>query len=281
MEKIRFNLENGITKPLYELSGGMMNKSQVVEIDGRKYVWYVPTEQANQMVDRQLEKENQQIIYELGITSKNLAFYDDGMKINEFIPGDSLNHIDNFDVKKVAIMLKKLHNSKKLSRKDYLPFSKVLGYEKEAQGLGLSFDDDYYKLIKICLENREFLESQKLALCHNDFQRSNIIRTPNDEYFVIDFEFVMNNDPLFDVAAFGNNDVNEGYSLLQEYCNHNVKEEEKERFCYWRMLLSLQWYLVALIKDAHGEGAVHGFDFKQVAAHFLDNAKDAYDLLNK
>ncbi len=137
MEKIRFNLENGITKPLYELSGGMMNKSQVVEIDGRKYVWYVPTEQANQMVDRQLEKENQQIIYELGITSKNLAFYDDGMKINEFIPGDSLNHIDNFDVKKVAIMLKKLHNSKKLSRKDYVPFSKVLAYEKEAQGLEL------------------------------------------------------------------------------------------------------------------------------------------------
>ena len=91
----------------------------------------------------------------------------------------------------------------------------------------------------------------------------------------------MNNDPIFDISAFGNDDVKEGYELLKAYLNDNVSKEDIERFCLWRILLSLQWYLVALIKDYHGEGKIHGFDFKEVAKHFLTNAIDAKILLNR
>ena len=123
--KLRKDLENGNIKPLRKLQGGMMNRSYIIELDGKKYVWYTPTEQANEMVDRKLEKSNIDKVYPLGITSKNLVFYEDGMKINEFIEGSSTNLIDEFDTKKVAEMLHKLHDSKVLSDKDYLPFVKV------------------------------------------------------------------------------------------------------------------------------------------------------------
>lgn len=258
-----------------------MNKSSVIEYNGKKYVWYTPTKQANQMVDRKLEKENQQIVSDLGITSKNLVFFEDGMKINEYIEGDSLNHLDEFDYSKIANMLKILHSSKQKSRKDYCPFEKVLNYIEETKALNIELDDKFYELYNEVLKQENFLKSIPLSLCHNDFQKSNIIKTPEDSYFMIDFEFMMNNDPLFDVAAFGNDDVNEGFLLLNEYLDYNITKKELKRFSYWRILLSLQWYLVALIKDQHGEGKVHGYDFKMVAKHFLENANDAKSLLSK
>lgn len=278
--KLRKQLEFGEIKPLSKLQGGMMNRSQIIELDGIKYVWYTPTEQANEMVDRKLEKSNIDKVYPLGITSKNLVFYEDGMKINEFIEGKSLNLIDEFDTKEVAKILHKLHDSNVLSDKDYLPFEKVANYIKEVKSLDIKLDEDFYILYKDIYSKKDFLESQKLTICHNDFQRSNIIKTPDNKYYMIDFEFMMNNDPVFDIAAFGNNNVAEGYQLLKDYFSV-LDKDIKTRFFYWRMLLSLQWYLVALIKDKRGEGKEHGFDFYQVAQFFLGNAKSAREMFQK
>ena len=278
--KLRKQLESGEIKPLSKLQGGMMNRSQIIELDGIKYVWYTPTEQANEMVDRKLEKSNIDKVYPLGITSKNLVFYEDGMKINEFIEGKSLNLIDEFDTKEVAKILHKLHDSNVLSDKDYLPFEKVANYIKEVESLDIKLDEDFYILYKDIYSKKDFLESQKLTICHNDFQRSNIIKTPDNKYYMIDFEFMMNNDPVFDIAAFGNNNVAEGYQLLKDYFSV-LDKDIKTRFFYWRMLLSLQWYLVALIKDKRGEGKEHGFDFYQVAQFFLGNAKSAREMFQK
>ena len=55
------------SKIIRPITGGMMNLSYLVnDKDGKEYILYIPTEQANEMVDRFLEKEHQRIIYELG-----------------------------------------------------------------------------------------------------------------------------------------------------------------------------------------------------------------------
>ena len=81
------------------LLGGMMNISYIVKNkDNKKYVLYIPTEQANEMVNRQLEKENQRLVNALGLTYKNVYFdVDTGIKINEYIEGTSLDKISTFD----------------------------------------------------------------------------------------------------------------------------------------------------------------------------------------
>ena len=274
-------LDNGQIKTNYELSGGMMNKSFVFSFENKEYVYYVPSEQANEMVDRKLEEKAHKTIYSLGITSKNIAFYDNGAKINEFIPGDSLNHVNEFDYKKIANMLHKLHDSKLNIGVDYDPFSKVLNYEKEALSLGIKLDEEYKQLLDVVLLKRDYLESFEKVLCHNDFQRSNIIKSTDGNYYMIDFEFAMNNDPYFDIAGFGNTVVEEGFELLKNYCNNLITRDDLERFFYWRILLSLQWYLVALIKDIRGEGKEHGYNFVEVANFFLNNAHHAYELLQE
>ena len=264
---------------VHEMLGGMMNISYLVkDKNDKKYIIYIPTEQANEMVDRPLEKEHQRIIYELGLTSKNVYFDEKaGIKINEFIEGDSLDKIAGFDYDKIATMFHKLHNSVMLSRVDYAPFTRFINeYEKEA----LQYEEPsqlYKELRDFLFSKRSFLESQPLVLSHNDAQRSNIVKTPNDEYYFIDFEFVGNNDEIYDIAAFGNGTVTEGRKLLEKYYDNNPSDNEIRRFYLWRIYISLQWYNVAITKHYRGEGEKHGFNFLDVANHFLTNAKDAYD----
>ena len=263
------------------LSGGMMNQSYIVESEGKKYVLYISTEQANEMVDRPLEKANQKIISDLGLTSKNVYFdVERGIKANEYIEGNSLNNLPDFDSKKVANLLKAMHSSKILSRDDYQPFKRFVAYEEEANGFITERFEGYSLLRETIFNNKDFLESQKLALCHNDAQKSNIVRDLRDNYYLIDFEFMGNNDPIYDIATFGNNVVEEGYQVLCDYFG-NPTIEEKKRYYLWRIFVSLQWHNVAIVKHYRGEGKVHGYDFLAVAQFFLENAKTAYSYLEK
>ena len=268
-----------ILTPLY---GGMMNESYIVSANGKKYVLYIATAQANEMVDRPLEKDNQQIIYNLGITSKNIYFdTDKGIKINEYIEGDSLDHLDSYDVKKVANLLKTMHNSTTLSKEDYHPFPRFIAYEQEAETFNIHRSEDYKVLRNKLFDNKDFLERQPLVLSHNDAQKSNIVRSDKDEYYLIDFEFMANNDCIYDIAAFGNGLVKEGRELLDVYFDGKPSKEEIKRYYLWRIFLSLQWHNVAIVKHYRGEGAAHNYNFLDVAEFFLNNAKEAYQQLLK
>lgn len=268
-----------------QILGGMMNESYLVQARKKHYIWYIPTVHANEMVNRYLERDNQRIIYKLGITSRNVYFDpDSGVKINEFIEGFSLDKLDpkEIDLNRVAGIIKYIHNNPIKCQEDYLPFRRLLSYEKEVNEFVKRRSNDYIKMRELLFENREYLESQPLCLCHNDAQRSNIIKEEKTGwYYIIDFEFVANNDPIYDIAAYGNNDVQEGRDLLSAYFGGQETEDEIRRYYLWRLFLSLQWHNVALIKDYRGEGRAMKFDFIKVADDFLKNAKEAYEHLKK
>ena len=264
-----------------QILGGMMNGSFLVDYQDKKYILYMPTPQANEMVNRKEEKRHLDIVYPLGVTSKNVYFdIPNGIKINEFIEGESLNNLDNYNEQKVADILRKLHKSGLKSNLDYQPFERFLGFEKEA----LEFDnlsDDYRNFKELLFSNRDYLESDPLVLSHNDFQKSNIVFNPKDgNYYMIDFEFMANNSEIYDIACFANNDVNDGLRLLKAYFG-NPSLEATKKFYLWRIFISMQWYLVAIIKHYRKEGEKHHFNFLSVADHFMTIAKTAYDGLNK
>lgn len=264
-----------------ELLGGMMNEAYIVKNKEGRYVYYISTEQANEMVDRNLEKETQNLAYGLGITSENVYFdLEKGIKINRFIEGSSLNHIDEFSYEKVAKLLVKYHSSERKASVYYDPLGRLENYKKEAQTHVEKFDEEFYDFYEIVQKNREFLLSQPLTLAHNDAQRSNIVKSVDDEYFLIDFEFAANNDPAYDIATFGNGDALEGKRLLEEYQKLSPLKDGLKRYVLWRIDISLQWYLVALIKHYRGEGEIHGIDFLAVGKHFLNVAREAKKLLD-
>ena len=258
-----------------QILGGMMNNSFLVDYQNKKYILYMPTIQANEMVDRKEEKRHLDIVYSLGITGKNVYFdVEKGIKINEFINGDSLNNLEEYNAYKVAKILKTLHSSKTLSNLNYQPFERLMGYEKEALEFG-QLDKTYVRLNKLVFANRNYLEKDPLVLAHNDFQKSNIVFDDvADEYYMIDFEFMANNSAIYDIACFANNDVNDGLVLLKAYFT-NPTIDDKKKFYLWRIFISLQWYLVAVIKHYRGEGKAHHLDFLAVAHHFINIALEA------
>lgn len=266
-------------KVISELVGGMMNEAYIVENKEGKFVYYISTAQANEMVDRDHEKEAQNIAYSLGITSENIYFDKvNGIKINCFLEGSSLNYLDDFDYKKVAKLLATYHNSNKKASVYYDPLGRLENYKKEALTHTEKFEDIFYELYEIVQKNREFLLSQPVGLAHNDAQRSNIVKS-GDNYYLIDFEFAANNDPIYDIGTFGNGDALEGKRLLEEYEKINPVKDGLKRYALWRIDISLQWYLVALIKHYRGEGKIHGIDFLAVGKHFLGVAQEARKLL--
>ena len=277
LERVLKEVFNNQGKVIAPLVGGMMNQSYIVSYLDKKYVLYISTEQANEMVDRPLEKDNQKLIIDLGLTSKNFYFdTEKGIKVNEYIEGSSLDKIDSYDSKKVAALLKAMHQSGKLSREDYQPFKRFVAYEQEAYSFQDKMEDEYDLLRTTIFNKKNFLESQKMVLCHNDAQKSNIVKCEDGKYYLIDFEFMGNNDPIYDIATFGNGLVSEGYKLLFDYFNGEPTSEQKARYFLWRIFISLQWHNVAIVKHYRGEGKTHGFDFLAVANFFLNNALDAF-----
>ena len=263
-----------ITSRLY---GGMMNVSYLIEDQyARKYILYIPNGKANKLVNRPNERKNQQIAYNLGITSRNLYFDElRGIKINDFINGVSLDKYEGtINYQKVADLLHILHSSKELCPNDYNPLQRFINYEKKA----LSFQRlsaRYYKARDFFFTYVPFLEEhfEKVA-SHNDFQKSNIIVDDNGNYHVIDFEFAGNNDPIYDISAFGNNSVDEGEELLKAYFVKPTEIEWK-KYYLWRVFISMQWFLVAITKHYQKEGKATGFNFMSVAEYFLLNAEEA------
>ena len=107
-------------------------------------------------------------------------------------------------------------------------------------------------------------------------QKKQIVKSQHEKYYLIALEFVVNNDPIYDIATFGNGKVSEGYELLVDYYDGHPTAEQQRRYYLWRIFISLQWHNVAIVKHFRGEGKVHGFNFLDVANFFFANAMDAY-----
>ena len=117
-----------------------------------------------------------------------------------------------------------------------------------------------------------------MVCCHNDSQPSNFI-VGNDKVYLTDFEFAANNDPVYDIACYGGDDIELIEPLLKEYFGQ-VDEKLIERAHLWKLFQSLQWYNVALHKEYLGLSKELNIDFEKVALYFLNNAKMAFERLN-
>lgn len=268
------------------LYGGMMNRSYVILVHkDERYVCYVPNGNANLLVDRQIEKDNTKIIEDLRLTSKTI-YYDlnRGIKVKEYIEGKSLDHVDDYDINKVSNLLHCIHDSKRLAPNDYQPFHRLGIYENMALKYGPE-SYDYRKLKDFIATHFKEMQVKHKVLSHNDFQKSNILLdNENDDYAVIDFEFMGNNDEIYDIACFANNSLEEGEKLLKAYFNNKPPLTAWKRFYLWRIFISLQWSCFATMKHYQNEGEAHNFNFLAVSEHFINIGKQAqqkYELLTK
>lgn len=262
---------------LERIYGGMMNLLFLVQDkDEKKYVVFVPNGKANKAVNRKFEKETSDIVADLGITAR-YKYFDTrrGIKIRDYIEGEPLNkYKGEIDYQKVADLLHLLHDSKLLAPNEYSPLSRLSNYENRA--LSYAKESNEYRSLKdFFAVNIGYLNTKEHVLCHNDFQKSNIIISPEGKYYIIDFEFAGNNDPVYDIATFANDSIDDGEKLLDCYYNYAPTIEQKRRFYLWRIFVSLQWSNVAVAKHYQKEGKNTSFNFLDVARYFIGNGEEA------
>ncbi len=257
--------------------GGMTNLSYLISSGEKKYIYYQPTKFANETINRENEIKVQLAAVSYGITS--MSHYFDkktGIKINEYIEGESLDKTDYYDIREVVELLKTFH-SINVDGVDTLNLRKNLAmYVSYIKGNTL--DRNYYLLEQYLERYYDYLDGFDKVLCHHDYQKSNIIKGYDGYYYVIDFEFASYGDPLYDVAAFANNSMDDGIMLLKEYCGDPTSDDYK-RFYLYRLYLSLQWYVVATIKARNRENDELGFNFNEVGKYFLDNAISCREII--
>ncbi|MCD8209360.1 MAG: phosphotransferase [Coprobacillus sp.] len=259
--------------------GGMTNISYIIASCDKKYVYYIPATFANETINRSDEFNVYMEANMYGLSSYCLYFdKKSGVKVSEYIEGESLDKVESYDIRDVCQLL---HDFHALS-----PEATTLDLRKNLE-MYLSYvkrntlDRNYYLLEQYLYRSLDYLESFPKCLCHHDFQKSNIIKGVDNHYYVIDFEFSSYGDPLYDVAAFANNSMEEGIMLLKEYCGGSPTQEEYKRFYLYRLYLSLQWYIVATIKARNRESDALGIDFEGVGRFFLDNAMTCKQELDK
>ena len=77
----------------------------------------------------------------------------------------------------------------------------------------------------------EYLETNRYTLCHGDSQISNFLKT-DKTLKLMDWEFTGNNDPIYDVACFGNNNFDHALALLPVYLKRTPELKEYNRLYF-------------------------------------------------
>ena len=264
------------------LEGGMSNYTYVVETRGKKYTYRVPGKYAEKFVDRVEEWDNIQEVNRLGLN--NATSYVEvisGEKLAEYVDGTILSEtdIESYNAMSVAA-LKQIHASD-MHFRDYNAFGRLADYERYCREMGFVHPREYTQLREKLERMREAHANVPLVPCHCDYQPTNLVLS-GDRLYVLDWEFAGMNDPIYDVACYGNAGFDKALSLLEAYVGREPDSDELRRLYFHRSFQCLQWYNVAIFKDRVGLSRDLNMDFNHVAVFFFNMARDLagqYDTL--
>ncbi|RYD04911.1 hypothetical protein N752_12045 [Desulforamulus aquiferis] len=224
-EKLRYAFhDESIVFDKSRFAGGLTNYNYIMNIRGIDYVIRQPGGMTEQIIDRKMERVNNNIASEFGVNSDSIFFdQDSGIKISIYIknsqnmaqagPGSAIN------LESVSALMKKIHSFPKDFSNCFDWQIELSKYEQIIRQQGGSFFFDYTtlkdKLVSFVQNN---IKSTILTPCHNDTVPENFIIDDTGRTYLIDWEYSGMNDPCWDVAAY----ILES-KLSEEAINHLVQ----------------------------------------------------------
>jgi thiamine kinase-like enzyme len=178
-----------------ELSGGLTNRTWLVEQDGQRAVLKI--DQGTREVpfnSRRDEARIQKAAVAAGLAN-NVLFVSDTVLMTEYVDGivwslDCLE--DNANLDKLAAALRKLHSLPLTGR----TFDALGAAREYIRRLGNANGQE----IAACLRKiKAGPLPHNLCCCHNDLVVANILNTPETRF--LDWEYACDNDPFFDLAT--------------------------------------------------------------------------------
>lgn len=251
------------------LMGGMSNQMYVIEKENETFTFRIPGKNADQFVNRHVELKAIEAIRPLGINNETVLMdTTNGYKLAQYVDGTPFSQLPDLMLDQAASVLHELHDSAVRFENDYDPFGRLELYESYHSHQS----EEYIATKAKFLSYKPFLEAQVLVACHNDAQRSNFLQSEGKTY-LLDWEFAGNNDPLYDIACFGNIDFAHAQALLPVYLGRTPQPDEIKRLTLWRTFQALQWHNVAWYKEDIGLSQELSVNFAAVANKYLQLAQ--------
>jgi thiamine kinase-like enzyme len=265
-----FGVKEEDVKVIERILGGYSNQLYLVEILGQLFTLRIPGENADLFVNRKEEGYHLALINKLGINSRTAYFNPEtGIKISEYIKGTCFAEVDYLNyLEEVTNILKTLHHSD-LSEFDYDP----MGHIERFEGYLKNFTHPvaYNELKVFMMDVHSSIEYEKV-MTHGDCLPANFVYSEDNKLFLLDWEFSGNNDPLYDIACFGDENWVDAEVLLPVYLGRKPTDDELTRLYFWGLFQSLQWFNVAVFKEQSGMSEKLQVDFAAVADFFIEKS---------
>ncbi|MGP1415199.1 MAG: phosphotransferase [Treponema sp.] len=238
---------------------GMTNKSFLFEVSGAKYIFRLPGEGTEQMINRYEEYAVYQAIRELNISDKLIYFNPEtGIKITQYEVGSHNANANNIEeVKKCMEVARQLHSSNIKVTHTFDFRERISYYEELAKSRhGILFND--YEEVKQNMEELLLLlDGMTLpsTLTHIDLVSDNFLIKDDGTIRLIDWEYAGIADPIIDIAMFAiysYYDHEKIINLFEIYLKRKPTNEEILRLYCYISLSGFLWTLWTCYKQALG-----------------------------
>lgn len=243
-------------------AGGLTNYNYIMNIGGTEYVVREPGGMTDQMIDRCVEKINNNIASEFGVNSETI-FFDEksGIKISIYIQDSKTiaasNPCAHENLKSVSDLLRQLHSSPNRFPNTFDWQAELFKYEKIVGTLNGDFFYDYLPLRNQLLELFQTKVCGIVSLpCHNDTVPENFLISNSGRTYLIDWEYSGMNDPAWDVAAYIIESRLSKEAIkyfLQSYYGAAPTKNELIKVKSFMLAQDLLWTVWALIRHYNGD----------------------------
>ncbi len=243
-------------------AGGLTNYNYIMNIKGTEYVIRQPGGMTDLMIDRKIEKINNNIASELGLNSECIYFDEfSGIKVSVYIKKSKNIALADpnspQNIKAVSCLMKKTHSSPKDFPNTFDWQKELSKYEDIVRKLNGDFFFDYVALKKQLSDFMSVNIKNTISVpCHNDTVPENFIVDDTGRVYLVDWEYSGMNDPSFDVAAYilesGLNEEAIRYLILDFY-GQIPEPAEILKIKSYMLAQDLLWTVWALIRHYNGD----------------------------
>ena len=253
-----FNRAEHVITNLKPLNFGMTNKSFLFQIEGENYIFRIPGEGTDVLINRKQEADVYKAITPLKISDKIIYMDPEkGVKITKFIEDARTIDIKNEnDLKLCMNAAKNLHNSgikvdHSFDFRERISYHHKLAEEKH----GIFYHDyaEVYSMMNELLDNLDTMVIPS-ALTHIDLVPDNFLIKEN-KVFLLDWEYAAMCDPLADIAMFAiyaYYGTVELENIMHIYFEREPEPDERIRIYSYVALSGFLWALWTCYKEALG-----------------------------
>ena len=225
------------------LKKGTTNRTFLFTCRDRKYVMHLPSENAENMVNRQQEAAVYRALSGSGLGEEAIALNpQSGCRITRYLEDSRCCNMENEqDVSRCMAYLKNLHGRRIQVEHSFNLWEQIQFYEDLRGGTPSVYRD--YEMTKAhILSLRDYMEkhSTETVLTHLDPVADNFLFSKDDRgeeiLTLIDWEYGAMQDPRLDVAMFGINALYRREKmdrLIELYFENKVSDEDRiQVYCY-------------------------------------------------